>query len=337
MKPMRERNQVSIAIWGTLLAAVLVLVSVNLDRLPFVNSTDTYYADFENADGLASGADVRVLGISVGTVESVQVQGDHVHVEFTVRSGLRLGDTSGASIEVATVLGNLYLQIESAGRGVLAEGATIPQQRTTVPYSLLGAFNAFGRFSRKTQLPVLRESLATLARTISGIAPKDVTAALHGLSDVAGTLAAKQGEISNVLTSANAIVRTLNRNSAGLVSVLVQGDQFLQLVQARHQLISQVLTDTARLGAQLQQSIGTDGAQLKPLLRNLDAVGAVLAREKSQLRRAVVNLGQFSVNITNATGSGPWIDLLSPTAVVPDDQIVGCGPDPAAQRKVCGK
>jgi phospholipid/cholesterol/gamma-HCH transport system substrate-binding protein len=215
MKPMRERNQVSVAIWGTLLAAVLVLVAVNLDKLPFVNSTNTYYADFENADGLASGDDVRVLGISVGTVGSVRVQGDHVHVEFTVRSGLRLGDASDASIEVATVLGNLYLQVESAGRGTLAENATIPQSRTTVPYSLLGAFNAFGRFSRKTQLPVLRKSLATLARTVSGIAPKDVTAALKGLSDVAGTLAAKQDEVSSVLTSASAIVKTLNDNSSG--------------------------------------------------------------------------------------------------------------------------
>jgi phospholipid/cholesterol/gamma-HCH transport system substrate-binding protein len=337
MKPMRERNQVSVAIWGTLLAAVLVLVAVNLDKLPFVNSTNTYYADFENADGLASGDDVRVLGISVGTVGSVRVQGDHVHVEFTVRSGLRLGDASDASIEVATVLGNLYLQVESAGRGTLAENATIPQSRTTVPYSLLGAFNAFGRFSRKTQLPVLRKSLATLARTVSGIAPKDVTAALKGLSDVAGTLAAKQDEVSSVLTSASAIVKTLNDNSSGLVSLLVQGDQFLQLVESRHELISQLLTDTARLGAELQRSIQSDGDELRPLLRNLDSMSAVLAQERTQLQRAVVNLGQFSVNITNATGAGPWIDLLSPTAVVPDDQIVGCGPDPASQRKVCGK
>lgn len=337
MKPMRERNQVAVAIWGTVLAAVLVLVAVNLDKLPFVNPSNTYYADFANADGLASGDDVRVLGISVGTVQSVRVQGDHVHVEFTVQSGLKLGNQSDASIEVATVLGNLYLQVESAGTGTLAEGATIPRARTTVPYSLLGAFNAFGKFSRKTQLPVLRKSLATLAKTISGISPTDARAALHGLSDVASTLAAKQDEVSSVLTSANGIVKTLNHNSTALVGLLMQGDQFLQLVESRHQLIGQLLTDTARLGTELQQSIRSDGSQLRPLLRNLDQVTAVLAREHEQLQRAVVNLGQFSVNVTNATGSGPWIDLLSPTAVVPDDQIVGCGPDPAAQRKVCGK
>ena len=150
---MKERNQVSVAIWGTIIAAAVVLVSVNLGSLPFVNSTHTYYADFANADGLKSGDDVRVEGISAGSVESVKVEGDHVHVAFTLKSGIALGGTSRASIEVATVLGNLFMQVESAGPGRLGAGDTIPVSRTVVPYSLLGALNAFGKFSGDTDIP----------------------------------------------------------------------------------------------------------------------------------------------------------------------------------------
>jgi phospholipid/cholesterol/gamma-HCH transport system substrate-binding protein len=330
---MRERNQVVVAIWGTILVAAVILVAVNLSKLPFVNPTKDYAADFANADGLKSGDDVRVEGISVGSVDSVTVQGDHVHVSFSVRSGIKLGGRSSASIEVATVLGNLFMQLESGGSGNLAEGATIPLSRTVVPYSLLGALNAFGRFSQRTDISTLQRSLHTLASTISGIAPKDAKAALRGLADVSSTLARKQQQVGQVLAASDSIIKTLNQNSGALVGLLVQGDEFLKLVQQRQAVVDQLLRDTARLGAQLRALIRRNGAQLDTLLSGLDTVTGLLAKEKQQLQDAVVYLGQFGVNIANATGAGPWLDLLTPTVVVPDNQIRGCGTNPAGTKK----
>lgn len=335
MKPLRERNQVMVAIVGTALAAAVVLVSMNLSKLPFVHPTTTYYADFANADGLKSGDDVRVEGITVGSVNSVSVQGDHVHVSFDVKSGIDLGGQSRATIEVATILGNLFMQVESAGPGLLAAGATIPESRTVVPYSLLGALNAFGEFSQKTNIPTLQHSLRTLATTISGIAPGEARAALDGLAKVSGTLAAKQQQVSDVLSAARSIVQTLNQNSGALVGLLVQGQQFLHLVVQRHALVDQLLRDTARLGNQLSALMRHNRAQLNTFLASIDTVSRLLVREKRQLQRSIVYLGQFGVNVTNATGSGPWLDLLTPSVVVPDNQLAGCGTDPAADKKPC--
>jgi ABC-type transporter Mla subunit MlaD len=94
-----------------------------------------------------------------------------------------------------------------------------------------------------------------------------------------------------------------------------------------------LLHDTARLGAQLRLLLGHNGAQLGTLFHSLDTVTALLANEKQQLQNAVVYLGQFGVNIANATGAGPWLDLLTTSAVVPDNQIQGCGKTPAAVKK----
>jgi phospholipid/cholesterol/gamma-HCH transport system substrate-binding protein len=310
---------------------------MNLDKLPFVNSTNTYYADFEDAAGLKSGDDVRVEGINVGSVDSVRVQGGHVHVGFTVQSDLRLGSQSSATIEIATVLGNEFLQVESSGSGTLHEGATIPIGRTTVPYSLLGALDAFGNFAQGTNLPKLRQSLKTLAQTISGISPKDAQAALDGLASVSRTLAGKQAEVSQVLTTANAIVSTLNHNSGALVGLLSQGEEFLRLVKQRQHVIAQLLRDTARLGTQLDQLIRRNGLPLHSALANLETVTHVLAQQKAQLQQAVINLGQFGINITNATGAGPWLDLLTPVTLIPDNQIKACGTNPAGDSHPCGK
>ena len=336
MKAMRERNQVTVAIVGTLVVAAVVLLSMNLNKLPFVNPQTTYHADFANADGLKSGDDVRVEGISVGSVSAVHVQGDHVHVDFTVKSGLRLGDTSNASIEVATVLGELFLQVESSGSGRLAGGATIPVSRTTVPYTLITAFEQLGTFGTLTDLPKLQTSLKTLAASIAGIAPADAKAALAGLANIAQTLAGKQDEISQVLTAATQITDLLNSKSSALVALLTQSEGFLGLLQQREQVITSLLQNTAELGSQLSLLIVRNGAQLSPLLANLRTVTDVLSKDRSQLQQAVVNLGQFSINVANATGSGSWLDLLSPVAVTPDNVTVACGPHPSATGGPCG-
>jgi phospholipid/cholesterol/gamma-HCH transport system substrate-binding protein len=335
LKPLRERNQLLVALVGTALVAAVVLASLNLDKLPFVHRTVTYHAQFANADGLRPGDDVRVEGISVGKVNAVKVEGSHVRVDFTVRSGLHLGGASSASIEVATVLGDLFMQVVSGGPGTLPSGGTIPVSRTTVPYTLLDAFDQVGEFGDQTDLPALRTSLRTVAATLQGIAPDDARAALNGLADVSQTLAGKQQQISRILTAAASITDTLNNNSAALVQVLGQSNEFLALLRRRQQVIDSLLRHTVQLGRQLRELIDRNGAQLQPLLSNLDKVGQVLAADKQQLQQAVVNLGSFSVNIANATGSGPWLDLLSPVAVTPDNVIVGCGPQPDSKSGPC--
>ena len=336
MKAMRERNQVTVAIVGTIAIAAVVLVSMNLNKLPFLNPQTIYHADFANADGLKSGDDVRVEGISVGSVAAVRVQGDHVHVDFTVKSGLRLGDTSNASIEVATVLGELFLQVESSGAGRLADGATIPASRTTVPYTLITAFEQLGTFGSQTDLPRLQDSLKTLAASIAGIAPADAKAALTGLANISQTLARKHDEISQLLTAAGQITDLLNSKSGALVALLTQSEDFLSLLQQREQVIASLLQNTAELGTQLSVLVARNGAQLAPLLANLHTVTGVLSKDRAQLQQAVVNLGQFSVNIASATGSGSWLDLLSPVAVTPDNVTVACGPHPEARSGPCG-
>lgn len=337
MKPLRERNQVTVAIVGSVVVIVVVLLSMNLDKLPFVGADrTTYHAEFANAAGLRDGDDVRVEGIAVGSITGIAVTGDRVRVDFTADSGLTLGAASSASIEVATVLGQVYLQIESHGPGTLAGGGTIPLSRTTVPFTLVQALDTFGSFSNHTDLPKLRSSLRTLASTISGVAPKDARAALTGLADLSRTLAAKQDQIRELLDAAGKITDTLNSNSGALVQLLTQGDEFLQLLRKRQAVVGKLLDDTANLGGQLTALMDRNAGQLAPLLANLADVTHVLAQDKDQLAGAIVRLGQFSVNLSNATGAGPWLDLLAPVALTPDNVIRACGAHPNSANGPCG-
>jgi len=326
---MQERDQALVAIVGTVIGALLVLLSMNLRHLPLVSSSGTgYRAEFVNSGGLTSGADVRVAGISVGRVSSVKVSGDHVEVRFTVRGNVRLGSTSSASVEIATVLGQLFMQVESSGPGRLSPRDPIPVARTTVPYTLLDAFGALGQNTQQTDLPTLRRSLDQLAATVNATSPADVSATLSGLSRMAQAVASRQSEITALLHDAGQVAQTLATNGSALVSLLSQGDTFLQMLIQRHAAINQLLADTAQLGAELHSLIAQNGAQLTPLLTNLATVSGVLAADRTQLEQSIKAVGQFSTNIANVTGSGPWVDLLLPAALEPDNVIAACGTHP---------
>ncbi|MDP9116593.1 MAG: MCE family protein [Actinomycetota bacterium] len=325
----RRRDPAVLAIVITLIGAVVVLLAINLARLPFVHPKTSYSADFANTGGLQTGDDVRVAGISVGAVTSIKLEGTHVKVDFTVKKGLKLGGTSGATVEIATVLGALFLQVESAGPGTLASGATIPLSRTTVPYTLLDAFNGIGEATINTNQPNFRASLTDLAATLQGIRPADVTATLKGVTAISTALSSRQKEIGTLLSDALNIVSTLNSKRGDLVKLLANSGVLLQLFNDRATVITTLLHDTATLGQQISSLVSKNGGVLAATLANLSKVTAVLTNDRNQLQASVTTLGEFSTNIANVAGSGPWLDLLLPTGFLPDNLITACGKTPA--------
>lgn len=328
MKGLRDRDQAVIAIVGTVVLAGAVLFALAFNRLPFVHPADTYSAEFANSGGLKSGDDVRVAGVSVGEVESVALAGDHVEVRFTVQEGLRLGGASTASIEVATVLGNVFLQVQSAGRGELQPDVPIPVSNTTVPFTLLDAFGEFARNVQHADVPTLEKSLQQLAETLSGISKPAIEATLAGLTKISKAMASRQDEIMTLIDSAQRVVGALQSKGQAIVSVLSSSDIFLRMLNARHEVIRSLFQHTAALGEQISELIEESGAPLTAALASVDTLSALLAKDDAQLRRSITLLGQFSVNIANVTGNGPWIDLFLPTDLIPDNVIVTCGKHP---------
>jgi len=328
VKGLRERDQAIVAIVGTVLIGAGVLFALGFNQLPFLHPSTTYTAEFANSGGLQSGDDVRVAGVSGGSVDSVALAGDHVQVKFTVKRGLALGGQSTATIEIATVLGNVFLQVESAGPGHLRSGVPIPVGRTTVPFTLLDAFGDFASNVQRANVPTLEQSLTELSATLNGISKPAIEATLTGLTKLSQALASRQDEIAELITSAQQVIDMLQSKGSAIVNVLSNSDTFLRMLNARHEVIRKLFEDTAALGAEITSLIQTDGAPLSAALANVDKLSAILAKDDAQLRRSITLLGQFSVNIANVTGSGPWIDILLPTDLIPDNVIATCGVHP---------
>lgn len=319
----RERNQVVVGIVGTAVIAGLVAFAISFRTLPLFNPRSTYYADFANAAELGSGDQVSIAGIAVGTVTGTAVRGDHARVAFTVKTGVPLGRETAAHIKIGSVLGQKYLDLQPAGGGRLPAGATIPESRTTTPYTLLGALGDLSRDVQQTDLAQLRASVAAVSSALDQ--PADVPRQLiDGLDRLSTTLADRKQGLAALVDSSNQVAGTLASRQTQLVALLGDGDLVLQTLEQRRQLIHQLLADTTSLGDQINGLIAADGARLAPLLADLKTATDTLVANEGALARTITTLAPFVRGVTNASGSGTWVDLITPTVLLPDSLLAAC-------------
>jgi phospholipid/cholesterol/gamma-HCH transport system substrate-binding protein len=74
-------------------------------------------ATFDHADGLSVGADVRIAGVKVGSIQTIALNTKTylADVSFTVQDGVRLTDDSSATISTDGLLGGKYLALATGG------------------------------------------------------------------------------------------------------------------------------------------------------------------------------------------------------------------------------
>ncbi|GEM34097.1 putative Mce family protein [Nocardia neocaledoniensis NBRC 108232] len=99
----------------------------------------TYTAELSEAQSVREGDDVRLAGISVGSVTSLELKPDKVLMEFTVDREVFVGDQTSLDIRMLTVVGGHYVALYPAGSRPLGD-EPIHADRIRLPYSLIETF-----------------------------------------------------------------------------------------------------------------------------------------------------------------------------------------------------
>ena len=148
--------------WSQLRVGITVIVaSLTLGFLLFLMSGTsgwftpriTLKSYFDNAQGLRQGAPVRLAGVDIGNVTRIRIVPDHdkqltpveITMKVSTKYGYALHRDSVTSLDTAGVLGETYLDIESAQ----AVGPTA-QDGDTLPTQVHPDFNQVVRASQST-------------------------------------------------------------------------------------------------------------------------------------------------------------------------------------------
>ncbi|GAB6986909.1 MCE family protein [Nocardioides pyridinolyticus] len=323
MTPFRERNPVVVGAASLAVIALLILAAFRAQDLPVIGGGDTYYAAFSESGGLKPNDEVRIAGVRVGKVETVELEGDHVKVTFRIDTDSGFGDDTRAAIKVKTLLGAMYLSLEPAGEGQLEEGSEIPVERTSSPYDVVEAFSGFAETAERIDTDRLAESLTTLA-DLSRNTPDEFRSALAGVSDLSSNLAARDEQINTLLKNLERVSGVLGERDDDIVALMRDSDVLFRALVARRDAVHNLLTSTSQLSKELTLLVRQSRADLKPALEHLDNVLDVLNKNQDNLDNSLRLMAPFYRVFASTLGNGPWFDTyIQNMPPVPDAQNGG--------------
>jgi phospholipid/cholesterol/gamma-HCH transport system substrate-binding protein len=241
-------------------------------------ATNDYSAKFTDASGLKVGDSVRISGIRVGSVTSVDLQPDKtVRVEFGADRDVVLTNGSSAAVRYLNLVGDRFLEItdQPGSTRPLPAGSQIPIDHT----------------APALDLDLL---LGGLKPVIQGLNPADINALTGSLIQImqgqGGTLESlfsQTSSFTNALADNAQVVEQLIDNLNGAMATLAKdGDQFAATIDRLHSLVGALSQQREPIGTAID-ALSSGTASLVELLTE---ARPPLAGTISQLSRLAPNL-----------------------------------------------
>ena len=130
-------NQTEVLAGAAVLAAALAFVAYAAQTTDFSGSADTYTlkASFRSVEGITLGSDVRMAGVKVGSITSLDLNPKTFFADatVTVKNGLQLPDDSAILISSEGLLGGNFIELVAGGSETnLEPGAEIEDTQGSV-------------------------------------------------------------------------------------------------------------------------------------------------------------------------------------------------------------
>src|ERR1700742_4369614 len=253
MRTLQPANRVRVGVLAIALVVLIVGVGQSFGSLPVLFATASYYAQFSDSAGMSKGDKVRIVGMDVGTVQDLSIDGDHVLMKFT--AGTRtIGTESRVAIRTDTLLGKKVLEIEPRGTRPLRPGAVLALGQSTTPYQIYDAFFDVTKAASGWNIETVKKSLNVLPQTINQTYPH-LSAALDGVAKFSDTLGKRDEQVTHLLEQANKIASILGDRSQQIDRLFVNSNNLLAAFNERSRAISALLSNVSTFSAQVENLI----------------------------------------------------------------------------------
>lgn len=228
-------------------------------------------AYFDKAVSLYEQSDVKILGLSAGTVNDIEVEGTRVRVDMTIDGDQPIPAEVKATIVPLSLIGERYVQLFPAWTPGTprAEGdLVIPLERTSVPTEPDEALAALKKFLDGLDPNATGRLVTNLADTLDGNG-QGLNDALKGLADLTTNLAAKDGELVGIIENFDRFTATLRTRERQLGRVMDQFATTTELLADERENIATLVDALARLSADGLDLVVEHGGRLDQDLTKL--------------------------------------------------------------------
>jgi phospholipid/cholesterol/gamma-HCH transport system substrate-binding protein len=264
-------------------------------------------AYFTRTVGIYPGSDVQVLGVRVGSVETVTPHGEQVEVVLTVDADAPVAADTKAVVVAPSVVADRYVQLTHPAKGGprIADGTVIPAARTATPVeldelyaSLNDLLTALGPNGANAG-GALSDLLATGAENLRGNGAA-FNENVRNFAELAKTLAGYKDDLFGTVDELQKFTHMLAGKDRQVASVNNQLDQLWQTLAAdRDELAGALRTLGAALG-DIQGFIKDNRAAIKSNVDKLAQTTQLLVDRRAGLAEALDVAPLAVTNVLNA-------------------------------------
>ncbi|OYD67915.1 MCE family protein [Rhodococcus sp. OK302] len=302
----------------------IVLAALAVPQLILKVKTNEFHAQFATAAGLSPDDPVNVAGVPSGVVTSLSVRGNSVDVAFRLDNGVTLGEDSRADIKISTLLGRRSLDITPEGSRSLPSGSSIAIENTSVPFTLDDLGRGAGTTADNLDLQQLRNMLTVVSDT-SPDDPELIRRSLDSITTLSVVVTDNDDAVRSLLTGAQQTTATLVEQKETLETLLGNADLVMATIADRREVLNSLIRDLNQLTTTAAQFLGENQPLVDSVLADVHDVTAVLAENEQSLTTLLENFAPSVRYVTNATGNGNWLDLNSPSTLIPDNWLCVVG------------
>lgn len=265
----------------------------------------TVTAQFPAAVGIYPGTPVRILGVEVGDVTSVQPKAGYVEVKIEYSNSYKL-PANGGAVEVAnSLVSDRYVQLEPAYKSgpVMKSGAIIPMKRTNAPAELDDIYSALNKLS---------VSLGPAGANKGGKSG----GALSALIDVgAANLKGNGAALGNSITKLSQAARTLADNRGNLFATVRNLSKFTTTLKNSDKDVRAFNTQLQQVASDLAGERTDLGAALRDLGLALNAVSGFVKKNASKFHTDIGGLRTITNIVVKQKASVNEALAIAPVAL----------------------
>jgi phospholipid/cholesterol/gamma-HCH transport system substrate-binding protein len=280
---MMSRNRLAAAA-GIVLAGLIVAAAAVIVRDTFFRPK-TISAYFTTATAIYPGDDVRVSGIKVGTIASVQPQGTQAKLTMKLERDVPIPADAKAVIVAQNLVASRYVQLTPyrSGGPTMRDGAVIPVERTAVPVEWDEV---------KAQLDRLAKDLGPTSNAPAGPVGRFIESsadALEGNGD----------KLRQTLAQLSGVGRILADGSGNIVDIIKNLQTFVTALRDSKQQIVQFQNRLATLTSVVNDNRSDLDAALKDLSVAVGEVQRFIAGSRDQTSESIQRLANVTQNVAD--------------------------------------
>jgi phospholipid/cholesterol/gamma-HCH transport system substrate-binding protein len=232
---------------------------------------------------------VKLMGLNVGTVDSVQIDGNQVRVQFTVDHGVPLPADVHAAIMPLSLIGERNLTLFppwQPGQPLATDGEVIPESRTQVPVEIDAILRSVTNLVNAINPADVKTLVVGGAAALKGHG-QEINNALVQVTDLTGTLADQDQELLAIAANVHQLAQVLQSRQQELATLIDDFAQATSILASERQQLTNFLTALAQLSEQGQLLLQPVAQQLPGDIATLTQVVLTVQVNEDGLERFV--------------------------------------------------